>query len=75
MSAGEWRPIAEVFPRVSEVVKKALETKWLWFNNPNVHVKYINIRVDMRDGRCIITDNQGRMISVDQLELQEETKR
>lgn len=75
MSVGEWLPSDKVFAKVNEVVKKALETKWFWFKNPNIHVKYINIRVDMRDGRCIITDNHGKMISVGQLELQEETKR
>ena len=68
-----WHPFVAVFSAVGKVIADAREGKWFWFRHPNVHLKYINIRIDMRDGNCIVTDNTGQVISIDELFQQEST--
>lgn len=57
-----------------EVIKLSRKHKWSWVKNWNC--KYLNIRVDMRDGGCIITDREGQRIGPDALKWQysEESK-
>lgn len=53
---------------VIDIIQKMFAGKWLWFNNSNC--KYIDIRIDMRDGGCIIKDNNGTRISPEELDKQ-----
>lgn len=43
------------------VVEKIKNRKFFWHRAPNM--KYVNIRIDMRDGRCILTDRNGELIA------------
>lgn len=59
------------FQDVVPIVKKAMEHRWFWFGNPlREKVKYINVRIDMRTGHCIITDNDGNRINPEDLAKQ-----
>jgi hypothetical protein len=61
----------DLIDHVVPIVALAKAYKWFWFANPlREKVKYINIRVDMRDGHCIITDNDGKRINPEDLAKQ-----
>ena len=53
---------------VTDVVAKSLSGEWLWWRNSRC--KYINVRIDMRSGNCIITDNDGKRIGPAELRHQ-----
>ncbi len=42
------------------VLEAARAGKWWWCNN--TRCKYIELRIDMRDGACIIKDRDGNRI-------------
>ena len=48
------------FPVVSDIVNTLLRTSWSWTRN--YRCKYIEIRIDMRDGKCLIKDRYGKFI-------------
>ena len=50
------------------VYNKMREDKWVWFKN--MDCKYVDIRIDMRDGGCIIRNKEGKRISPEQLAWQ-----
>lgn len=54
------------------VYKLMKEKKWEWSCNPKC--KYVNLRIDMRDGGCIIMDRDGNRIDPKDLEYQYTTK-
>ena len=51
-----------------ETYHKMLARKWSWASK--MDCKYIELRIDMRDGGCIIADRNGKRISPDQLAWQ-----
>lgn len=51
-----------------KIYKLVKEKKWSWIFSSNC--KYVNLRIDMRDGGCIIMDRDGKRISPEQLEYQ-----
>lgn len=53
---------------VWETVKRSLSGEWSWCRN--TACKYIDIRIDMRDGNCIIKDNTGKRIGPAELRRQ-----
>lgn len=71
-----WIPVALVM----KVVNAALNTHALLENNEdkkprwswiwNTRCKYINLRIDMRDGHCLIFDKDNNPITLEQLEYQ-----
>lgn len=60
----EWEPIQEHL----DVIKELVEGAWKWYYNTDC--KYVDIRVDMRDGCAIMLDRYGRPIDFDQLRHQ-----
>jgi hypothetical protein len=56
---------------VLPVLKLALTGKWTWWKNQKC--KYITVRIDMRDGGCIIKDNEGNRINPEDLASQIDT--
>lgn len=44
---------------------------WNWLKDPNC--KYINVRIDMRDGRCFVTDNFDQPIDLKRLQATDKT--
>lgn len=60
--------IWDKFAVVTETIAKSLSGEWLWWRNSRC--KYINVRIDMRSGDCIITDNQGQRIGPSELRHQ-----
>lgn len=58
---------AEVTQWILENTKEQL-TGWQWIKNSRC--KYIELRIDMRDGGFIIKDRDGKRISFDQLKYQ-----
>jgi hypothetical protein len=59
-----WDNVADVLP----VLESAKAGKWKWVYNSNC--KYIELRVDMRDGGCIITNREGVRINPEDLAYQ-----
>lgn len=59
-----WTHIEEILP----TIKSALAKEWWWMYNPRC--KYIHLRIDMRDGGCILQDRNGEKITPDQLRYQ-----
>lgn len=50
------------------VLQAAREGKWQWLWN--TRCKYVELRVDMRDGGCIIRDRHGNRIDPKELAYQ-----
>jgi len=59
-----WDNIDDVLP----VIEAARDRKWKWVLN--TACKYIELRVDMRDGGCIIKDRHGNRINPEDLAYQ-----
>lgn len=49
-------------------ITELLKSEWCW--TKNVKCKYIELRIDMRDGHCLIKDRNGTEISIRDLEYQ-----
>lgn len=50
------------------VMKRARRGEWSWLSN--TRCKYVNVRIDIRDGGCIIEDRDGVRISPEDLAKQ-----
>lgn len=62
-----WAPLDEMVNEVKEVLKLVPSFEWSWARN--WACKYVNIRIDMRDGHAILVSRDGR-ISREQLRYQ-----
>ena len=51
-----------------KVLNDMREGKWIWIKNANL--KYVNLRVDMRDGGCLIFDRNDKRIDPKNLAFQ-----
>lgn len=51
-----------------QVWNKMQKGEWQWFANPQC--KYVGLRIDMRDGGCLIFDRDGNRITPEQLSHQ-----
>lgn len=60
----EWDCVDDVLA----VLELARKGEWEWFGNSKC--KYIELRIDMRDGYCILRDREGNRISPDELRRQ-----
>jgi hypothetical protein len=56
------------FGEVLDVLKERLARRWMWYRN--TRCKYVELRIDMRDGKCLIRDKDGNSIELDQLKFQ-----
>jgi hypothetical protein len=56
------------FESVTKVIEKAKAFDWCWTKNSRC--KYITVRIDMRDGKCILTDRDDDKITLEQLQHQ-----
>lgn len=63
-AANIWDDIDDVM----EVLTLARQGKWSWYSNPEC--KYIGLRIDMRDGHCILTNSEGKRIGLEELRYQ-----
>lgn len=52
-----WDRLFEVLP----TIEAAKNGKWSWMNNGQC--KYIDLRIDMRTGHCILSDRDGKRIN------------
>ena len=52
-----WDRLFEVLP----TIEAAKNGKWSWLNNSRC--KYIDLRIDMRTGHCILSDKDGTRIN------------
>lgn len=69
----------DLLETVTELLKLAVDDEkggyptnpkaWSWLNN-NRSVKYITIKIDMRDGGYLLLDREGKRISLDQIKWQ-----
>jgi hypothetical protein len=59
-----WDHIDDVLP----VLEAARTGRWSWLENSMC--KYIELRIDMRDGGCVIKDRDGKRIEPEQLRHQ-----
>ena len=56
-----------------EPVLAAIKSKrWSWYRNPRC--KYIDIRIDMRDKKCIVKDRNGVRINPKDVAFQKNLK-
>ena len=68
IDSNSWNMIEDLAKAVMETVKLSRDREWCWVKNWDC--KYINLRVDMRDGGAIIVNRAGKRISPDQLKYQ-----
>lgn len=80
----KWIPIKEVLKIISRAQQHSMilrdgneyevldidENSQLWTWTKNTECKYIELRIDMRDGRCIIRNRDGELISLEELKSQ-----
>lgn len=60
----DWVSIDEVI----KILEKMKREEWTWMANSKC--KYLNLRVDMRDGHCVIRDRNNSPITLDELNFQ-----
>lgn len=65
-----WKPLETVYAPLKALIDRARKCDWFYFRN-SPSSKYINIRVDMRSGDCLVTDNAGHTISIEELNFQD----
>ena len=63
----EWIPVEKVIDVVAKATNKN-DRQWEWLANSKC--KYISVRIDMRDGACVIKDRDGNSINLEELEYQ-----
>lgn len=56
------------FENIVKVVRAAYDGQWAWYYN--TRCKYVEVRIDMRDGHCMIRDREGKVISLSGLLMQ-----
>jgi len=64
----KWDDIKEILPLISDIANFGqcrMMDKWHWSRNKDC--KYIELRIDMRDGGCLIYNGVGKRISPKQL--------
>lgn len=61
-----WEPVE----RFLAVLTKARKHNGEWEWARNSRCKYVNLRVDMRDGHCVLADRDAVPITFDELEYQ-----
>lgn len=69
----QWDLIENMMQPIADVVMKSRKDEWLWVNNWDC--KYINLRIDMRSGHCVLLNNKGKRISAKQLAHQSNWKK
>jgi len=57
----KWSPAQEALDIITD-------EEWMWPRN--VRCKYIELRIDTRDGHCIIKDREGKVITLQELQRQ-----
>jgi hypothetical protein len=62
----DWIPIEKVL----EIIKLSKEHKWHWGSTKGMKGKYLDLRVDMRDGHCVVKDRDGNLIDIEELKTQ-----
>ena len=63
----DWEPLEQVVAQVQKTIDDMKAGKWSWAKN--WACKYVDIRIDMRDGHAIICNRNGR-ISLEGLNYQ-----
>lgn len=58
---------------VIDVINLARKGKWIWWKNCDC--KYINVRIDMRDGGCIIKNGKNERIDPKDLLFQYQSEK
>jgi hypothetical protein len=60
------------FDKLVAVIKEQTkpDTDWSWVRSRGWRCKYIEIRIDMRDGGFVICDKDGVRISLEELQYQ-----
>lgn len=53
-----------------EILRAAKRGAWVWWRNSKF--KYVNIRVDMRDGRCVFIDDDKKRVDINDIRYQYE---
>lgn len=64
IARNEWDHVQQFF----KVFDALTRGEWTW--TANSRCKYVELRIDMRDGGCIIKDREGVRISAEQLAYQ-----
>lgn len=64
----EEQNIWDYFDDFLKVYKLIKNGEWVWYKNHKC--KYVELRIDMRDGGCIIRDREGNRINPEDLEFQ-----
>lgn len=64
----EWDDISSFL----KVLKDTKEKRWFWYLN--TRCKYVDLRIDMRDGHCIMKDRHGVKITPEELAYQIEAE-
>ena len=55
---------------IFDIVEKSAKRDGSWSWARNMQCKYIDLRIDMRDGHCILKDRDGNEIPLSKLEYQ-----
>jgi hypothetical protein len=64
IAANQWDHVDDVI----RILQLARSGKWSWCENTNF--KYINVRIDTRDGGCILMDRNGKRADISDFEKQ-----
>lgn len=72
IESNEWHSLEELDSYIAAIKKFSRSNlkDWHWSKSKNWECKYVNIRVDMRDGGFIVTGREGNRIDLEALSYQ-----
>lgn len=68
VASNKWHSGSELYANIRELVRLIADEEWRWSMNPEC--KYIDIRIDMRDGGHVLTNRSGNRISIEGIRWQ-----
>ena len=70
MPESKWKPLSPIIDRIMLVLARSRDGRWSWARTAKCECKYIDVRIDMRTGDCIILNRESEIITIEQLEEQ-----
>lgn len=66
-----WDHVNDIIPAIASALK---DKKWSWARSKDFKCKYIDVRIDMRSGHCLLLNSDNERISIEDLQYQYESR-
>lgn len=63
----DWEPCGPIFDALKQTIEDSKNFKWHWAYTFESECKYIDIRIDMRDGHCLLFNRDHEQIDLEDI--------